>query len=106
MTLYEAIITILTALGGLGATWFVIAYWIRTRGAWTKEEPGRFLMCTYMITGALLWLVVANQIFDEWPGRQAVTLVIFTAFLVLMWWPLRLLYKVNGKQWTKGPPHE
>lgn len=91
MNWFGVLMTIVTASGLGGCLVFVVAYAIRSRGAWMSQEAGRFLMAVYANLGALLALVLANQIFGEWPGRRMLTVSLFVAYCIEAWWPLRLL---------------
>jgi hypothetical protein len=89
----DMIFMLLTVLGIVGCLTFVSTYWIKTRGAWLKNEVGRFLVITYATLGSLFALIMVNRIFDQWPGRQIITITLFTAYVIFSWWPLRLLFR-------------
>lgn len=95
MTWFSIVMTAVTASGLAGCLVFVIAYAIRSRGAWIHQEAGRFLMAVYANLGALLALVLANQVFGEWTGRRLLTATLFVAYCFEAWWPLRLLSKAQ-----------
>lgn len=93
MSAYRWVLLGLCALGFVGCVVFVVGYQLRSRGAWADSEAGRWLMIGRAEKAALFALVMSNQIVGDWPGRQAATLVLFSAFVALTWWPSRLLSK-------------
>lgn len=95
MSWFGILMTVVTATGLAGCLTFVVAYAIRSRGAWMGQEAGRFLMAVYANLGALLALVLANQLFGDWPGRRPLTVALFVAYCFEAWWPLRLLTKAQ-----------
>jgi hypothetical protein len=97
MSPYQIVLLCITGVGALGCFVFVTTYWVKAHNSWMRTEPGRFLMLTYGNLGLLFLLVIANQIFDTWPGQKVVTLLLFLAFVIQSWWPLRLLMKYNGR---------
>lgn len=101
MTPYRIFLLALCAVGLLGCVVFVVRYQRRSRGAWWDTEAGRWLMIGRAEKGALFGLVLMNNLMTDWPGRQAVTLVLFAAFVMLTWWPSRLLSRVNRPRRTE-----
>lgn len=97
MSLYMILLVALTGAGAIGCFSFVITYHYKTGGAWRNQEAGVFLMIVYANLGALYALILANQVFGHWYGRQVVTLLLFTAYCFFTWWPLRLLFKYNDR---------
>jgi len=97
MTPYSAALLVITGVGLAGCLFFCVAYWLRSGGAWWRTEAGRFLMTVYANLAALFALVIANQVFGQWPGRQAVTLTVFCAYVVETWWPARLLWHAQAR---------
>ncbi len=100
MTPYRVFLLALCVLGLLGCLVFVIGYQVRSRGAWRDSDAGRWLMIGRAEKAALFALVIVNQLFPAWPGRQFVTVAIFTVFVALTWWPSRLLSKAFRPQRT------
>src|SRR5882672_7503319 len=97
--MYQWFLGGITATGLLGCITFVIRYAILSRGAWRRSEAGRFMIIVYANLGALFLSVLANLIFDGWPGRRPVTLILFSAYVIFCWWPHRLLnraYKLRA----------
>lgn len=88
---YQVLISVVTGVGLAGCGYFVVRYWWRTGGRWMADEAGRFLMVFWGTLGALFALVLCNQWLGDWPGRRVVTVVVFSAFVVMTWWPSRLL---------------
>lgn len=97
MTLYRLVLMAFCVAGMLGCLVFVIRYQVRSHGAWRDSEAGRWLMIGRAEKGALFALVIAGQIAPDWPGRQAVTIVMFGAFVALTWWPSRLLSRAMNR---------
>lgn len=95
MNWFSVLMTVVTASGLAGCLVFVVAYAVRSRGAWMAQEAGRFLMAVYANLGALLAFVLVNQVFGDWPGRRLVTVVLFAAYCFEAWWPLRLLSRAQ-----------
>jgi hypothetical protein len=96
------LVSIVTGVGLAACLTFVVGYWWRTGRSWFRDEAGRFFMAFMGTLGLLFALVLANQWLDGWPGRQAVTLVVFMFFVLLTWWPLRLLYVAQSRATAVG----
>jgi hypothetical protein len=88
----------ITGIGLLGCITFVVRYWIVTGGAWSTREAGRFLMAVYVNLAALFALVLMNQIWDDWPGKRPITFVLFAAYVIETWWPMRLLHNAQNRR--------
>lgn len=97
MTLYQMVLMAFCMVGLLGCLVFVIRYQVRSRGAWRDSEAGRWLMIGRAEKAALFALVIAGQAVPNWPGRQAVTVAVFGAFVALTWWPSRLLSRATDR---------
>lgn len=95
---YRVLVSVVTGVGFASCATFVIGYWWLTRGTWMRDEAGRFLMAFMGTLGTLLALVLVNQWVGEWPGRQVVTVALFTTFVAITWWPHRLLIKAQRRQ--------
>jgi hypothetical protein len=89
--IYKVLAFCITAFGFAGCAIFLVNYVLRTRGAWRDSEPGRFLVVVYTNLAALFLVVMVNQVFGDWLGRQVVTLGLYLAYVLQTWWPLRLL---------------
>jgi len=89
--IYKVLAFVITATGFAGCTIFLVNYVLRTRGAWRDTEVGRYLVVVYTNLGALFLVVMANQLFGDWPLRSVVTLGLYLAYVLQTWWPLRLL---------------
>lgn len=103
--IFKVLAFLITAIGFCGCTFFLINYVLRTKGAWRDSEAGRFLVVVYSNLGALFLVVMANQLFGDWFGRQVVTLGLYLAYVAQTWWPLRLLriaQKRSGKHRKEG----
>lgn len=100
MTVYRLVLLLLCGFGLLGCLVFVVSYQLRSRGAWIDSEAGRWMMIGRAEKAALFALVLVNNIIPDWPGRQSVTIVLFGTFVLLTWWPSRLLSKVNRPRRT------
>lgn len=83
---------VLTGIGFLNCMIFCLAYWVRTRGQWIRDEAGQFLMLFFGCLGFVLGLVLANRIFGEYPGRQILVFVLYFALVMATFWPMRLLW--------------
>ena len=94
----ETFFFLVTCTGALGSVWFIVAYQFKTSGKWLGEEAGRFLMADRLVLSSLFLLILANQIFDHWPGREFVTILLYMVYCLFAWWPLRLLYKAEEQQ--------
>jgi hypothetical protein len=93
---YKWVLVAITIAGLLGCLTFVVRYAILSKGAWFNTEAGRFMMIVYTTLGSLFSLILANQIFGlDWFGREVVTLILFTMYVVFAWWPNRLLTKAR-----------
>lgn len=95
---YQLAMAIITGVGFLGCMTFVVAYSVVTRGAWSTREAGRFMMAVYLNLGALFALVMANQVWLDWPGKRPITFVLFAVYVVQTWWPMRLLHNAQTRR--------
>lgn len=95
MTAYRLVLLAFCGTGLLGSLVFVVRYQLRSRGAWLDSEAGRWMMIGRAEKAALFALVFLNNLIMDWPGRQGVTIVLFGAFVLLTWWPSRLLSKAT-----------
>lgn len=100
MTVYRLVLLVFTGTGLLGSLVFVVRYQLRSRGAWLDSEAGRWMMIGRAEKAALFALVFLNNLVMDWPGRHAVTIILFGTFVLLTWWPSRLLSKANRPQRT------
>lgn len=96
--IYQVLLSVVTGVGLLACTTFVTGYWLATGGRWARDEAGRFLMTFMGTLGALFLLVLTNQWVGEWPARRGVTVAVFAAFVLMTWWPLRLLLIAQRKR--------
>lgn len=84
------ITTIITLIGFIPCLWFVIRYWYVTGGKWIRDEAGQFFMSLIGTLAALFGIGLLGVWYTaDWMSWAA--LIIFTAFILEMWWPLRLL---------------
>ncbi len=89
--IYKIILFCITALGFIGCLTFVLRYWYTAGNTWRNNEAGRFFMVVYANLAALFLLVMANQIWTEWPGKKLVSMILFATYVLETWWPIRLL---------------
>lgn len=74
---------------------FVVAFHIKTRGAWWDSPAGRWLMLGRANIALLFLFVVLNRTWDDfhgWSGRSWVLLSLYFLFAAQTIWPLRLLF--------------
>lgn len=99
---YRLAISLVTGAGLLACVVFVAGYWTVTRGGWLREEAGRFLMSLSTLLGVLFTYVLLGQARSddvvEWSPRRIFALVVYAAFVAVMWWPLRLLWVAQRVQ--------
>lgn len=104
MSAYSWVIVSLCATGLLGCMSFVVRYSVVSRrtnlGPWWRHEVGWWLAAVPLNLASLFLLVMLNNLDAEWPGRRAVTVLLFTAYVIETWWPVRLLSKLNRPQRT------
>ena len=97
MMLAEILVSIASFLALAPCVWFVVGYQRATRGAWRESEAGRFMMSYAIIMGLLFFIgIVGNWYQSQWMTIAAI--LVFLALVAIMWWPLRLLYKVQRDQ--------
>lgn len=106
MTVYRWVLLGLCMAGFLGCVVFVVRYQLRSRGAWIDSEAGRWMMIGRAEKGALFALVTTNQAIGDWPGRESATLILFSAFVALTWWPSRLLSNAFRPHRTDEEVHD
>lgn len=93
----------ITAIGLVGCLSFVVFYAIISGGRWRRTDAGRFMMIVQANLGTLFALILTNQVLGtDWPGRQAVTLILFSSYVVETWWPLRLLRRTVKRENEKN----
>lgn len=101
MSAYQVVVALLCAIGLTGSATFVVLYSLRSReyrNPWWKTEAGRWLLIGRAEKAALFALVIANMVWDNWPGRAPVTIVLFGLFVVMTWWPVRILRLTNRQR--------
>lgn len=101
MSTLKILMIIITGIGLVGCIFFVIAYWLTTSGAWRKEEAGWFMMVRHITLAVLFMIVIINQVHGPWPGREFFTLIVFSAFVAELWWPMRLLSRAQRERQGK-----
>lgn len=99
--MYNGLITGITIFALIGCFTFVLRYAILSGGAWLATEAGRFMMIVYATLGSLFTIVLLNQLFEEWPGRKPITVILFLAYSIFTWWPLRLLRRARSDKRVK-----
>lgn len=98
--MYIAAVMLITAVGLVACLTFVIGYWWVTRGRWATEEAGTFLMLFMMDLTALFAVVLFGQYIDA-QVRQGIVLATYAGFVVMTWWPLRLLWIAQRERRNK-----
>lgn len=88
---YGVFAFLITSAGFVGCVVFVTRYVVLSGGSWRDTEAGKFLVVVYTNLAALFLLVMANQIFGDWPLRKVASLLLYTVYVAQTWWPLRLL---------------
>jgi len=89
--IYRMLSLLVTIMGLVGCLTFVTRYWVLSGGRWRDTYAGRFFVVVYSNLAALFLLIIANQIFGDWPGRKVVSLALYLAYVAQTWWPIRLL---------------
>lgn len=79
-------ITALAVIGAAAAWRFVVVFWWRTRGDWARNPGGRHVMQMTAYMGLLLTLIVIARIWPDYPGRSAVTGVVFALLIGQLVW--------------------
>jgi len=93
MELIDLIAICITGVGLLNCLSFCVAYQILTGGAWLKDEAGRFLMLFFGCLGSVFAVVIANRVFDDYPGRRVVIIALYLMLVLATFWPMRLLFQ-------------
>lgn len=71
----------LAGLAGLAAWRFALMFHWRTGGDWRANAGGRHVMVLTADLAALLTLFTVSRVWPDWPGRQAVTLVLMAVLV-------------------------
>lgn len=104
MTAYRWVLVGLCMVGLVGNVAFVVRYTVLSRqtrlGPWWRHEIGWWLAVPPLNLATLFALVMLNNLASNWPGRPAVTIILFTAYVLETWWPFRLLSTLNRPQRT------
>lgn len=95
---YDWVITTATAAGALGAWYFVVAYWVLTRGTWRRTGVGNHLMGFTGNLAMLLTLILVNRVLGLYPGRRAITAALFLTFVVQIFVQCVLLHMEQRKR--------
>jgi hypothetical protein len=96
---------VITGVGLALCLIFVVAFHIKTGGAWWRSEAGRWLMLGRANMVLLFAAVTANRAsaaFARWEGRQWVFLCLYGLFALQTFWPLRLLWHEEPLSKSKG----
>lgn len=84
---------IATALGALA---FVILYGWSARGVWRTSRIGRNVMALMVVILAVSCLAVASIVWGtDWPYRNQIRAVSWSAVAGCIWWRVVLLYRVQ-----------
>lgn len=79
-----------------GAVTFVIGYAWSTRGAWSRSAMGRHVMTFMAVIMVASGLALAGVLFGtDWPARDAIRAVAWTAIGACIWWQVGLLRRVQ-----------
>ena len=89
---YGVAVTVTSGLGLLICLGFCVRWAIRSRMKWAESEHGWFLMTIALLVGWLFGMILAGQIFGDWPGRRWVALALYCALLLLTLWFPRILW--------------
>jgi hypothetical protein len=81
----DPFMTVAGALALLGCLVFLVRYPTRTRGAWKRHPWGRHVMMFVAITAALFVQSLAFRVLGDWPGRELLLKLSFSAFVVVIW---------------------
>lgn len=97
--------TVLSVLGALGCWYFVVAYWVLTRGDWHQSAVGRHLMQFMANLAVLFSLIVLVRLFGNYPGRPVITTVAYAVFVAQIWWRIVLMHRAQRRDSarTRGP---
>lgn len=88
----DLIVVTITGIGLVNCLIFCVSYALASRGEWARDEFGRFMMIFMAILGSLFALIVSARIWGEWPGRRAVSVALYVAYVLVSLWPPRLLW--------------
>jgi hypothetical protein len=82
-----------------GAFVFVALYAWRTRGAWRVTAVGRNVMALMSVILVVSALAVAAIIWGtDWPYRNAVRFVAWSAVAVCVWWRVVILWRIQHRR--------
>lgn len=91
---------IATALGALA---FVIAYAIRSHGAWRGNGVGQNIMAFMVVVLIVSSLAVVSIFFGrDWPARELVRGTAWGAVAFVVWWRVVLVWTLHPRK--KRPP--
>lgn len=80
----------------LGALVFVVLYAWTTRGAWRTTPMGKHVMTFTAVIFAVSSLAVASIVWGtDWPYRNVIRTVAWSAVAFCLWWRVLLLYRVQ-----------
>lgn len=83
----------------LGALVFVASYAWRTHGAWRATAVGRNVMALMAVILIVSALAVAGIVWGrDWPHRDLIRFVAWSAVAVCVWWRVVILYRVQHRK--------
>lgn len=83
----------------VGALVFVASYAWRTRGAWRGSSVGRNVMALMAVILIVSALAVASIAWGtNWPYRNVIRFVAWSAVAVCVWWRVIILYRVQRRK--------
>ncbi|QLQ38004.1 putative phage holin [Micromonospora robiginosa] len=94
--------TVLAVIGAVACWYFVVAFWVTTRGDWRHNPGGRHLMQFTANLGVLMSLIVAARIWPDYPGRTTATFVTFAALVGQVVWRCVLLHRAQHDRQAAG----
>lgn len=69
----------------LPLTLFPTVFAVGARRTWYRTPAGRALMVSTTSLAAVLWVVMARQVFGDYPYREAILLTVFSGVFLGAW---------------------
>ena len=80
MTLADWVVAGMAAVAFGGLVYFVVRYAVSTEGDWRKTAAGRHLMFFRGSLAVFMAMVAVHNFVEDYPGRDAVRIVVVGAF--------------------------
>lgn len=105
------ITTVEFVLGMLACLVFMVAFHIRTHGAWRTSSLGRNVMLLIAALFVIMLLSIGHTVFGDYPGRERLVMVLFGVYTAVLTHRILILEQLHrssvaGERLAEPPREE